>query len=79
MGMGQQEVELEVEKIKENPKNDKDAEMEKEVDEVRAACEVDPWSHQQPLPCWWLVVVVLLSPVLLPLRLLGLLGLVCSR
>jgi len=38
---------------------------------------IDPWTHNQRFPCWWIILALVFGPVLLPLRLLALF-LVCS-
>ena len=38
---------------------------------------IDPWTHNQSFPCWWIILALVIGPVLLPLRVLALF-LVCS-
>ena len=73
---------MEVIKMKEEDRiegeREKDVEEEKEMEEVEME-EVDPWSHEQALPVWWLVLAATLGPFLLVLRLLAMAAILASR
>ena len=74
--------EMEVMKMKEEERTEgereKEVEEEKEMEEVEVE-EVDPWSHEQVLPVWWLVLAATLGPFLLVLRLLAMSAILASR
>jgi len=40
------------------------------IDNVEEEKSVDPWRYERSFPCWWVVLVLIVGPVLLPLRIL---------
>eukprot|EP00092_Neocalanus_flemingeri_P008131 GFUD01008771.1.p1 GENE.GFUD01008771.1~~GFUD01008771.1.p1 ORF type:complete len:436 (+),score=90.14 GFUD01008771.1:42-1310(+) len=53
-----------------NEENINNKEIKVIVEQAEETHSIDPWTHIQSFPCWWVVLVSLVGPVLLPLRML---------
>ena len=57
--------------------NDTDKETKVIINEKEVADSIDPWTHKGKFPFWWVLLVIIFGPILLPLRSLCLF-IICS-